>query len=38
MELIYDELFVNTRKKVLKEIDSVVVAKRDMEPYEEMIK
>ena len=38
MELIYDELCVNARKKVLKEFDSVVVAKRYMKLYEEMIK
>ena len=31
MELIYDELCVNAREKVLKEFDSVVVAKRYME-------
>ena len=34
----YDELCVNAREKVLKEFDSVVVAKRYMELYEEMIK
>lgn len=34
----YEELCVNARKKVLKEFDSVVVAKRYMELYEEMIK
>jgi glycosyltransferase involved in cell wall biosynthesis len=34
----YDELCVNARKKVLKEFDSVVMAKRYMELYEEMIK
>ena len=34
----YDELCVNARKKVLKEFDSVVVAKRYMKLYEEMIK
>ena len=34
----YDELCVNARKKVLKEFDSVVVAKRYMEFYEEIIK
>ncbi len=38
MELLYDELCVNVREKVLKEFDSVVVAKRYMELYEEMIK
>mgnify|MGYP003419319598 FL=1 len=38
MELIYEELCVNAREKVLKEFDSVVVAKRYMELYEEMIK
>ena len=38
MELIYEELCVNARKKVLKEFDSDVVAKRYMELYEEMIK
>ena len=38
MELIYEELCVNARKKVLKEFDSVVVAKRYMKLYEEMIK
>ena len=38
MELIHEVLCVNTRKKVLKEFDSVVVAKRYMELYEEMIK
>ena len=38
MELIYDELCVNTRKKAGEEFDSVVVAKRYMELYEEMIK
>ncbi|MDY0193870.1 MAG: glycosyltransferase family 4 protein [Aliarcobacter butzleri] len=34
----YEELCVNAREKVLKEFDSVVVAKRYMELYEEMIK
>ncbi len=34
----YDELCVNAREKVLKEFDSVVVAKRYMKLYEEMIK
>lgn len=38
MELIYDELCVNTREKVLKVFDSVVVAKRYMKLYEEIIK
>lgn len=38
MELIYEELCVNAREKVLKEFDSVVVAKRYMKLYEEMIK
>ena len=38
MELIYDELCVNARKKVLKEFDSVVVAGKYVELYEEMIK
>ena len=38
MELIYDELYVNARKKAREEFDSVVVAKRYMELYEEMIK
>ena len=38
MELIHDELCVNARKKAREEFDSVVVAKRYMELYEEMIK
>ena len=38
MELIYDELCVNTREKAREEFDSVAVAKRYMELYEEMIK
>lgn len=38
MELIYDELCVNARKKAREQFDSVVVAKRYMELYEEMIK
>ena len=38
MELIYDELCVKARKKAREQFDSVVVAKRYMELYEEMIK
>ena len=38
MELIHEVLCVNARKKAREEFDSVVVAKRYMELYEEMIK
>ena len=38
MELIYDELCVNARKKAREVFDSVVVAKRYMKLYEEIIK
>ena len=34
----YDELCVNAREKVLKEFDSVVVARKYVELYEEMLR
>ena len=38
MELIHEVLCVNARKKAREVFDSVVVAKRYMELYQEMIK